>query len=235
MKRVGVIVAMREEYELARAALECRAERAVNGMTFVQGRVDGVELVLGQCGIGKVCAAIGAAEMIRGHAPGWIINAGVAGSIDPSARVMDVVVGEEVVYHDVWCGDGNLPGQVQGFPARFLPDRQLRDHALSIVPRDGRVRGGLICCGDRFITGRDEVDAIKARFPGGLAVDMESASVAQVCHVYNVPFLAYRLISDTTGMVGDHAGQWRDFWKEVPRHSFEILRALIRHVARNNN
>ncbi|MDR1273298.1 MAG: 5'-methylthioadenosine/adenosylhomocysteine nucleosidase [Odoribacteraceae bacterium] len=230
MKRVGVIVAMREEYELARAVLACREERLVRGMRFVEGSADGVELVLVQCGIGKVCSAIGAVEMIRGYAPEIIINTGVAGGIDPSSRVMDVVVGDEVVYHDVWCGEGNAWGQVQGLPPRFRSDRGLYRLALSIVPATGRVRGGLICSGDRFITGREELDEIRGRFPGGLAVDMESGSLAQTCHLYGVPFLSYRLISDTPG-VEEHAQQFRDFWTEAPARSFEMLRALIRGAA----
>ncbi|MDR2129829.1 MAG: 5'-methylthioadenosine/adenosylhomocysteine nucleosidase [Odoribacteraceae bacterium] len=230
MRRVGVIVAMREEYEMARAVLECREERLVNGMLFVEGSVEGVELVLVQCGIGKVCSTIGAVEMIRGYAPGLIINTGVAGSIDASLRVMDVVVGDEVVYHDVWCGEGNERGQVQGFPARFPSDRELYRVALSIIPGEGQVRGGLICSGDRFITGQEELAEIKGHFPEGLAVDMESGSLAQTCYSYGVPFLSYRLISDTPGVEG-HARQFRDFWEHAPARSFEILRALVRRVA----
>jgi adenosylhomocysteine nucleosidase len=230
MKRVGVIVAMRQEYEMVRAVLDCRAERLVNGMLFVEGSVEGVELVLVQCGIGKVCSTIGAVEMIRDYTPGMIINTGVAGGIDPSLRVMDTVVGDEVVYHDVWCGEGNEHGQVQGLPARFRADRELYRAALALLPATGRVHGGLICSGDRFITGRAELDEIKGHFPEGLAVDMESGSLAQTCHLYGVPFLSYRLISDTPG-VEDHARQFRDFWEEAPRRSFEMLRSLIQGVA----
>jgi adenosylhomocysteine nucleosidase len=221
---------MQEEYELVRAVLACREERLANGMTFVEGTVDGIELVLVQCGIGKVCSTIGAVEMIRGYAPELIINTGVAGGIDPSLGVMDIVVGDEIVYHDVWCGYGNEYGQVQGFPASFRPDAELYRAALSIAPSLGRVHGGMICSGDRFVDSREELERIKTRFPRGLAVDMESASLAQTCHVYGVPFLSYRLISDTPG-VEDHAGQFLGFWQEVPRRSFEMLRALVRHAA----
>lgn len=55
-------------------------------------------------------------ELIKNFAPDCVINTGVAGGIDVKTRVMDVVAGESVVYHDVWCGEPNLYGQVQGLP-----------------------------------------------------------------------------------------------------------------------
>ncbi|MDR1415683.1 MAG: 5'-methylthioadenosine/adenosylhomocysteine nucleosidase [Odoribacteraceae bacterium] len=232
MKRVGVIVAMRQEYDLARAVLECRREHLVRGMSLMEGNIDGAELVLLQCGIGKVNSAIGAVEMIREHAPDIIINTGVAGGIHPDARVMDVIVGDEVAYHDVWCGDGNAWGQIQGLPPRFTSPRRLYHLALATPVPSGRLRGGLICSGDRFITTNEEKDHIRARFPEALAVDMESASIAQTCHLYGIPFLAYRLISDTPG-IEEHARQFRDFWNEAPARSFEMLRAIIRGAINN--
>ncbi|MDR0544241.1 MAG: 5'-methylthioadenosine/adenosylhomocysteine nucleosidase [Odoribacteraceae bacterium] len=233
MKRVGIIVAMRAEYELARAVLERRVEHLERGTLLVEGYAEGAEVVLAQCGIGKVCSTIGAVEMIRRYNPDLIINAGVAGGIDPSLEVMDIVVGDEVVYHDVWCGGANQLGQVDGLPARFPADRELYRAALSIVPERGRVHGGLVCSGDRFIDSREELERIKKHFPEGLAVDMESGSLAQTCHLYGVPFLSYRMISDTPG-VEDHARQYQGFWEEVPQRSFEMLRELIRHAAKEN-
>ena len=70
------------------------------------GQLGEKEIVLTQCGIGKVCAAVGTVEMIRYFSPDYILNTGVAGGIDARLRVMDMVVGKEVVYHDVWCGTG---------------------------------------------------------------------------------------------------------------------------------
>ena len=49
--------------------------------------------------------------MIRYFSPDYILNTGVAGGIDARLRVMDMVVGKEVVYHDVWCGTGNEMGR----------------------------------------------------------------------------------------------------------------------------
>lgn len=69
-----------------------------------------------QCGIGKVNAAAGAVELIRNFEPDCIISTGVAGGIDSCLKVMDVVASRQIVYHDVWCGEGNAYGQIQGLP-----------------------------------------------------------------------------------------------------------------------
>ena len=154
-----------------------------------------------------------------------ILNTGVAGGIDKSLQVMDIVAGEPVVYHEVGCRDGTEWGQVQGMPPRFAADSRLLQLALA-VEGDVQVRSGLICSGDRFITSREDLAAIKQRFPEGLAVDMESGAIAQVCHIYGVPFLSCRIISDTPG-VEDHFMQYLDFWTLAPEKSVEALRQVI--------
>ncbi len=229
---IGIIVAMDAEFRLTETLLEHKREYAVGGFRFLQGRSGRQEMVIMQSGIGKVCAATGAAEMLFRFSPDCIFNTGVAGGIDASLQVMDIVVGKEVVYHDVWCGEGNEVGQVQGMPARYAGDRRLYEAALS-ARSDVALHGGLICSGDQFITDRQALDAIKGKFPEGLAVDMESGAIAQVCHIYGVPFLSCRVISDTPGRTENHALQYRDFWTVAPEKSFEVLRQVIANVVEN--
>lgn len=138
---------------------------------------------------------------------------------------MDVVAGESVVYHDVWCGEPNLYGQVQGLPACFACSRELLD-AVTSLDAEVNVYGGQICTGDKFITERAELDMIKAKFPDGLAVDMESAAMAQVCYMYKVPFLSLRIISDTPG-IENHQQQYESFWDEAPIKSLEVVEKLL--------
>lgn len=229
MKKIGIIVAMTSEYALVKSLLQETKECFVRGMQFVEGRVEGAEVVLVKSGIGKVCAAVGTIEMIRQYSPDVIVNTGVAGGIDPLTEVMDIVVGENMIYHDVWCGEGNEYGQVQGLPARFVSNKELCKLALSITC-EGNVYGGLICSGDKFVTEKQELQEIKKRFPEGLAVDMESTAIAQVCYMSGVPFLSYRIISDTPG-VKDHYKQYLNFWEEAPKRSFAMITKLIAALA----
>ena len=222
--KIGIIVAMSSEFELVRALIG-GVEKNIDGMNFIEGLVGGNTVILAKSGIGKVCAAVGVVEMIRNFQPDCIINTGVAGGIDVKTRVMDIVVGKTMVYHDVWCGEGNEYGQVQGFPAHFASADILYEKALAI--KTGvNLYGGMICTGDRFITDRKELDGIKERFPEGLAVDMESCAMAQVCYMYDVPFLSFRIISDMPG-VKDHTQQYKDFWTTAPEKSFEVLKQLL--------
>ena len=229
MGKIGISVAMTSEFTLVSVLLEEKHERHVNGFSFVEGRLDGKEVVLAKSGIGKVCAAVGVSEMIREYSPACIVNTGVAGGIDASLQVMDIVVGGRTVYHDVWCGEGNAYGQIQGLPAFFEADARLLKAALSIGS-DVRLLNGLICTGDQFITDRIALNKIKDHFPEGFAVDMESCAMAQVCYLYRVPFLSFRIISDTPGHTDDHSLQYREFWTIAPEKSFEVLRQLIARV-----
>ena len=228
---IGIIVAMGAEFRLTEALLEHKRESTVGGFRFLQGKIGEQEIVVMQSGIGKVCAAAGTMEMITRCAPACILNTGVAGGIDASLRVMDMVVGREVTYHDVWCGEGNEIGQVQGMPARYACDEGLYNAAMS-VRSNIALYGGLICSGDQFITDSNALENIKKNFHEGLAVDMESGAIAQICHMYQVPFLSCRIVSDTPGHTENHALQYQDFWTLAPEKSFEVLRQVITSVIR---
>lgn len=209
--KVGIIIAMSKEYEI------------ISGLIGGQssGRLGGNDLVLARSGIGKVNAAIKAVEMISLHKPDCLISTGCAGGADTSIAVMDVVASSQVAYHDVWCGEGNEYGQVQGLPPRFDADA----HLLDLAKQAGAVPG-LIASGDRFCTRDEEIAQIKERFPDALAVDMESCSVAQVCHLDDVPFLSLRVISDCVGS-HDRILQYKDFWGSVTEKSVETVERFL--------
>lgn len=226
--KIGIITAMSMEHEQVVRLLSEKRESAGGPFHFTIGEVGGNTLILMQCGIGKVNAAAGAVELISRFQPDCLISTGVAGGIDGCLKVMDVVASSRIVYHDVWCGEGNEYGQVQGLPIYFTGDQALLDCALSLTPEaEGmKIHGGLICSGDKFITDRAELDFIKGQFSDGLAVDMESGAIAQVCHLYGVPFISFRIISDTPGADG-HWQQYTNFWQTVAERSFGITHQFL--------
>lgn len=142
---------------------------------------------------------------------------------------MDVVVSQKTVYHDVWCGMGCDKGQIQGFPTYFTSDQRLLDVAKNLQNTETRIHSGLICTGDQFITNQDELSLIKSDFPEGLAVDMESCSIAHTCHIYNIPFISFRIISDTPG-VENHTQQYEDFWGTMSKRSFNVTKDFIKLI-----
>ena len=224
--KIGIITAMSSEQKQLANQLENPTERKEGPFTYTEGTIKNNTIILMQCGIGKVNAAAGAVEMIRNFAPDCIISTGVAGGIDSCLNVMDVVVSSRIVYHDVWCGEGNAYGQTQGLPLYFTGNETLYQCAISL-DTETAIHGGLICSGDKFITDRQELETIKANFPEGLAVDMESASIAQVCHLYEVPFISFRIISDTPG-AEKHLEQYKNFWGEMADRSFHVTEAFLK-------
>ncbi len=224
--KIGIITAMSSEQKQLANQLENPTERKEGPFTYTEGTIKNNTIILMQCGIGKVNAAAGAVEMIRNFAPDCIISTGVAGGIDSCLNVMDVVVSSRIVYHDVWCGEGNAYGQIQGLPLYFTGNETLYQCAISL-DTETAIHGGLICSGDKFITDRQELETIKANFPEGLAVDMESASIAQVCHLYDVPFISFRIISDTPG-AEKHLEQYKNFWGEMADRSFHVTEAFLK-------
>ena len=195
---------------------------------FLVGTLGENRVALLQCGIGKTNAATGTTNLIMTFHPDYVISTGAAGGIDACLDVMDIVVGSEVCYHDVNCGDNCDPGQVQGLPRLFSGDQRLVGIATALQT-DIRIVPGLICTGDQFITNRTELDEIKQKYPKGLAVDMESAAIAQVCHLWGVPFLSFRIVSDTPG-IKDHFDQYLNFWDTMAEKSFRVTSEFLSKI-----
>ena len=217
--KIGLIVAMDIEYNKMLDALGSNA-----------GRLGNNDIVLWQCGIGKVNAAVGTMRLMQEHHPDAIISTGLAGGIDPKMRVMDVFAASQCVYHDVDCGTslGCTLGQVQGLPERFDADSKLFGHTQSVpAAADSILMTGVICTGDQFITSREGQAAIKRNFPDGMACDMESAAIAHTCYLLGLPFLSLRVISDTPGNTDDHSQQWEDFLASMCDHSFRFVKQYL--------
>ena len=212
--KIGVIAAMDKELARLQALMHDACEVAPG---IMQGVIGPNTVVMSGSGIGKVNAALAAQRLIATCRPDCIISTGVAGGLDSGLNPKDVVASTEVVYHDVWCGEPNEWGQVQGLPARYKADEGI----LAKV----NVRKGLFTSGDQFITEESREREILARFPDALTVDMESAAIAQTCHLNAVPFVCIRVVSDVCGK--DRESQYMGFWAQVADNSFEAIRQII--------
>lgn len=214
--KIGVIVAMDKEFNQLKAL----------------GDINGKEIIVEKCGIGKVNSALGALEMIKQHKPDLIISSGCAGGADTSLNVGDVVVASSCVYHDAYCGENCEFGQILGMPARFDAPKEFVDKALSlntIFAQQGselKVKSGLTVSGEWFVDSQDKMRSIMEHFPEATAVDMESCSIAQTSYKYNVPFVSFRIISDVP--LKDHKAQmYFDFWDRMADGSFEVTKDFI--------
>ncbi|MEF9924193.1 MAG: 5'-methylthioadenosine/adenosylhomocysteine nucleosidase [Muribaculaceae bacterium] len=220
---IGIIVAMKKEEALFLPLLEDLSEKMEDGYIFYTGRIGSHSITLMQCGIGKVNAAVGTLMLLNNYNVDLVINTGVAGGADKQVNVMDVIVGAKIAHHDVWCGPGTKYGEASGFPLYFKSD----EGVIELLRINDIIKIGLICSGDKFIDDISEINYIKSNFPDALAVDMESASIAQVCELRNVPFLCIRVISDSPGVNHDNSRQYDNFWEDAPKHTFKIVKELL--------
>ncbi len=223
---IGIIVAMSKELNLLLPLLNDPKQTKVDNFIFHSGSIGNNQIIAMQCGIGKVNAALGALTLIKNFNVDLIINSGVAGGGDSSVNVMDIIVGEKVAYHDVYCGPESTLGAVQGLPLYYEGSKSI----ISKMAFDESIKLGLICSGDQFIDTIEQVKRIKNMFPEVLAVDMESAAIAQTCHLYDTPFLSMRVISDSPGANHDNAKQYENFWEQAPEHTFNVLHKLILNI-----
>lgn len=220
--RIGIIVAMDKELKQLMTLLDDVTTERWHNSDFVCGKIGDKDIVLQQCGIGKVNSAIGAVEMINRFEPDIVVSSGVAGGADISMSPLDVVVSTECAYHDAYCGSECEYGQIIGMPSRFKSPADLVEKAMGC----GNVTAGLIVSGEWFVDSKQKMAEILRHFPAAKAVDMESCSIAQTCHKYHVPFVSFRIISDVPLKDGN-AAQYFDFWNRMAEGSFNVTRNFI--------
>ena len=212
--KIGIIVAMDKELQQLQQVFK------------------GSDVCVRKCGIGKVNAALGVQQLIHEEHPDVIISSGCAGGNGDEVNVQDVVVSNELTYHDVYCGTAidneTQYGQVQGLPARYQADAYLLKTAREMQLESSQIalHEGLIVTGDWFVDSREKMRSIVEKFPDAKAVDMESCAIAQTCWLNKVPFISFRVISDIPLRDTD-ASQYHHFWETIADHSFQVTKTFV--------
>ncbi len=194
-----VVVAMDEEAQpfLARAESQA-AEEVVGGARVRALHLAGREVLLVTAGIGLVNAAAAGAVLASGMKPDVLVSSGSAGGLGGQVGVGDVVVGSSYAYARADArAFGYVMGQVPGMPATFPADERLV-HAAQAAAGGRTVHVGEVVSGDTFVDG-PLVDELRRDFPGALSTDMESTALAHTAHLFGVPFVSVRGISDLCG------------------------------------
>ena len=169
--------------------------------------------------------------MILKYAPSLVVNTGAAGGVGPEIRIGDLVVASACVQHDMDTSPiGFLRGQIPFSDWRFLKTAShLLEVAQGFTPAAGKVHTGRICTGDQFITHREMAShSYLTEELAGDAVEMEGASVAQVCHVNEVPFLVARTISDKAD--GSAAISFEEFLPRASLNSLDFVRFMLAQI-----
>jgi adenosylhomocysteine nucleosidase len=247
MSRLALISAMHEELAAVLARLPDEQRTVVAGREFWLGHWHGHEVVAVLSRIGKVAAATTATTLIERFGVTRMVFTGVAGGLAPHVNVGDVVVARAFVQHDMDASplfprhEVPLTGMTH-FPA----DADLRDALTAVAPlaltdvvqslppsdwlglplKAAQVHQGLVASGDRFVSTTLESAELQRRLPQALAVEMECAAIAQVCHDYGVPLAAVRTISDRADDAA-HVDFPRFIQTIASRYSVAVLDRLL--------
>ncbi len=247
--RIAIMSAMLEEIEMLLPELGPGAERHSRGQRdYYLGELAGHEVVLVFSRWGKVAASATVTNLITEFDIKTLLFSGVAGGLAHGLKVGDIVVGSELLQHDLdarplfkefetpLLGRARFPADpdLSRLLARSAIEFAAKDLARSVEPetleRFGlaapSVRKGVIVSGDRFISSHADSQDLRERVSDALCVEMEGAAVAQICFEYGVPFGISRVISDSAD---DSAHiDFLAFVKEVARNYAHgvMLRAL---------
>lgn len=199
-KIIGIIGAMDLEVEKLIEAMTDKEVVEYAKRTFYKGKLEGTDVVLARCGVGKVNAAVTVQMMVDKFGITHIINTGVAGSLDEKIDIGDIVLATGAVYHDVEAvAFGYERGQVPQMDVFEFPTstelQDLAEAACKCVNADVKVFRGRIASGDQFIAGKEVKEQIKKYF-SPMCVEMEGCAMAHAAYLNGIPCLIIRAISD---------------------------------------
>lgn len=246
--RIGLITAVPGERGQILDAMESPTCTEKGGRTYYHGKLHGIETVLVASRIGKVAAAATTAHLILDYDVDLIIFIGVAGAVDPSLNIGDIIVANALIQHDMdarpfcpiyeipllkikECHTDTLLNQLALQASHQFVDQDV----MSFIPRpilnefnitSPSVKTGLVITGDQVISQDIQKAKLREQLPLALCVEMEGASVAQVCYEYGTPCVVIRTISDYT----NHVNTQIDVKKFVHQASGYYSTAVIHNM-----
>ena len=199
MKTLGIIGAMQIEVDLLLKAMDRKYGKTIAGSVFYEGTLDGMPVVVVQCGVGKVNAAMCAQILCSVFGVTHLVNTGIAGSLCADLDIGDLVVSKDAMYHDFDCVHfGYEMGRVPGMDTVAFPaDEKMIGYALAAAEEvnPGHSRTGRVASGDLFVAEKSAKNRIIEK-TGAVCTEMEGAAIAQTAYRNKVPFVILRAISD---------------------------------------
>lgn len=215
--KVLLIVAMTSELNGFLEKLDYEVN-IVSGIKVFKSKVNNVDLYIAKSEVGKVNAATLTTTLILKLKPKYVINAGIAGGLNQSINLLDVIASTKICYHDFDLTPFGLKkGEMDNGLMYFNGSRKL----LSLIDDD--VKKGLIVSGDQFVSGIEAMENIKKDFKKALACEMEGCAIAHVSTLLSKKFLVIRCISDNV-FLPSHTKVYEDY--KVPAISKVVSKTL---------
>ncbi|RXT13498.1 5'-methylthioadenosine/adenosylhomocysteine nucleosidase [Ammoniphilus sp. CFH 90114] len=228
---IGIIGAMDEEIQLYKEGMHDITETMVAGITYYSGTLNGKEVVLCKCGVGKVNASICTQILIQQFQVKDVIFTGVAGALNPNLDIGDIVVSTDCQYHDMdVTALGFKKGEIPFSPKSiFKADERLVRMAVEASEEvvEGKTLTGRILSGDQFVASRELVKSLHEDMQGD-CTEMEGAAVAHVCDANQIPFVIVRSMSDKAD--GSAHINFPEFTVLASKRSYEIVSSMLPHL-----
>ncbi|QUH26119.1 5'-methylthioadenosine/adenosylhomocysteine nucleosidase [Serpentinicella alkaliphila] len=232
MSKIGIIGAMDEEVNILKDEMEIIETIKIASMDFYIGKLESKNIVLVRCGIGKVNAAICTQVLIDRFDIDLVINTGVAGAMHDSLNILDVVVSDDVLYHDFdVTGFGYKLGEIPRMDSSiFKADNNLVSisiNAAKEVLKGEKVFKGRVVSGDIFVSSAELKEKINLEF-NAYCTEMEGAAIGHTCFLNNKPFVIIRAMSDKAD--GSAHANFNEFVEKASHNSKEIVKGILKQI-----
>lgn len=232
MNKIGIIGAMELEVSTLKSLMEIEKTVKKASLTFYEGKLEGKDIVLVQCGIGKVNSALCAQILISEFNVDAIVNTGVAGAIHSSLDVNDIVISTDAIQHDMDAtAFGYKKGQIpQMENSTFVADDRLVNVAYDssldqAKDKDFKIVKGRVVSGDIFISSKELKEELENDF-NAYCGEMEGAAIAHACYLNNTPFVIIRAMSDKAD--GSANVTYDEFVIEAAENSKDIVLRMLK-------
>lgn len=232
---IGIIGAMKVEVDNIVALIsDCKTIEIAKKNFFV-GRISDIDVVVCECGVGKVNAGVTTSIMCEKFDVSFIINTGVAGGVN-NVKPLSLVIAKDFCYHDFDLSPiGYKKGVIPGLGNIFNTDDNLRELCIKIAEiNEFNYTVANIASGDIFATKKSVVSGLGMDI---VAVEMEGAAIAHVCKLYSIPFIALRVISDILEEENQTIS-FNEVEKQAAQKALLFVCEIIRKIAidkKNNN
>jgi len=247
-KVIGIMGAMHEEINGIVKLMTQVTEFSSGRRTYYKGKINGINAVVVFSRWGKVAAAITVSSLIIEFKITDLIFIGVAGAIHPDLKIGDVIIASRLLQHDMdarpLMKQFEIPLLDKTYFDSAADHLNIAEKAVHAVLANGihpiidqthidrfllyspQLMKGTIASGDKFFAEQADKDALLSALPALLGVEMEGASVAQVCYEYDIPFVVIRIISDESNT--QSVIDFPDFILHVSsKYSAEIIKQMF--------
>ena len=234
MNRIGIIGAMDEEVDILVELMDIKETIEKASLKFYKGTLEGKDIVLVRCGIGKVNSALCAQILISEFDVDAVVNTGVAGALHSELDVLDMVISTDAIQYDV---DTTAFGDPKGTIPRmessvFVADEKLINAAYESSVEQVKDKGfkivkGRVATGDIFISSKELKEELENDFKAYCG-EMEGGAIAHACYLNNTPFVIIRAMSDKADGSADVT--YDEFVVEAAENSKDIVLKMLKEL-----